>query len=198
MKWKCAVLLVLFFGSLVCADLPKNDVAVDSRMIIPRKNELYNHTFGTAGAPAWSFYSDSNTGIYRGGSDELGISTGGNTRLWIDNTGNVGIGGTPAAASSAGNLSLFNGTVPTGSETDGIVLYAEDVAASSELKVRDEAGNITTLSPHHTINDKPLSEDMAWSFYSERHGKYVHVDMLKVIRLVEKLAEQDLVTIGEV
>jgi hypothetical protein len=29
-----------------------------------------------------------------------------------------------------------------------VQLYAEDVTASSELRVRDEAGNVTTLSPH--------------------------------------------------
>lgn len=36
--------------------------------------------------------------------------------------------------------------VPTSSLTDGVRLYVEDVSGSAELKVRDEAGNIITLS----------------------------------------------------
>ena len=46
MKWKVVVLLVLFLGSFVLAEQPKNDVGVDVRILIPRKNELYNHTAG--------------------------------------------------------------------------------------------------------------------------------------------------------
>lgn len=47
-----------------------------------------------------------------------------------------------------GVISLFNYTEPTGSVTDGVLLYAKDVSSSSELFVRDEAGNKTQLSPH--------------------------------------------------
>lgn len=104
------------------------------------------------------------------------------------------LNGTAAPASGVGTFAIFNGTAPTGSVTDGIVLYAEDVSSSSELKVRDEAGNVTTLSPHNfdLIPEGP-SEDMAWSYYSERDGKRINVDMLKAIRLLEKLSGEKLV-----
>ena len=90
-------------------------------------------------------------------------------------------------------------TVPTASIAEGVLLYAEDVTASSELKVRDEAGNITTLSPHNfTLVQK--SEPMAWSFYSENHklGKKINVDMLKVVRLLEDLTGEKLVYIADI
>ena len=108
--------------------------------------------------------------------------------------GNVLIGGTIQPASATLALCLSNGTAPTGSIADGVVLYAEDVSASSELKVRDEAGNVTTLSPHNfdLIPDGP-SEDMAWSYYSERDGKRINVDMLKAIRLLEQISGEKLV-----
>jgi hypothetical protein len=108
--------------------------------------------------------------------------------------GNVLIGGTIQPASATLALCLSNGTAPTGSITDGVVLYAEDVSASSELKVRDEAGNVTTLSPHNfdLIPDGP-SEEMAWSYYSERDGKRINVDMLKAIRLLEQISGEKLV-----
>jgi hypothetical protein len=38
------------------------------------------------------FTSDTNTGIYRPGSDNIAISTGGTERVRVDNNGKVGIG----------------------------------------------------------------------------------------------------------
>jgi hypothetical protein len=93
-----------------------------------------------------------------------------------------------------GTFTVFNGTAPTGSVTDGVILFAQDISSSSELRVRDEAGNVTTLSPHNfeLIPEGP-SEEMAWSYYSERDGKRINVDMLKAIRLLEKLSGEQLV-----
>lgn len=135
-----------------------------------------------------------------------GISTG--VAFQIDNStptelfkvldnANVSINAAGFGTSAAGVLAIKNGTAPSTSPADGIQLYAEDVASSSELKVRDEAGNTTVLSPHHfdQIPDGK-SEEMAWSFYSERHGKYINVDMLKVVRMVESLTNEQLVFIG--
>jgi hypothetical protein len=114
--------------------------------------------------------------------------------LTLDANRNLLLNGTAAPASGVGTFAIFNGTAPTGSVTDGCVLYTEDVSSSSELKVRDEAGNVTTLSPHNfeLIPEGP-SEDMAWSYYSERDGKRINVDMLKAIRLLEKLSGEQLV-----
>lgn len=117
-----------------------------------------------------------------------------NALMSVDSAGNVLIGGTATPTSSAGNIVLYNGTAPAGNATNGIVLYAEDVSSSSELKVRDEAGNVTTLSPHNfeLIPEGP-SEEMAWSYFSERDGKRINVDMLKAIRVLEKLSGEQLV-----
>lgn len=118
-------------------------------------------------------------------------------RMRIDASGNLLLGGTASPASATKSLAIFNGTVPTASVTDGVVLYAQDVSSSSELRVRDEAGNITTLSPHSfdLIPEGP-SEDMAWSYYSERDGKRINVDMLKAIRLIEQITGEKLVHIA--
>lgn len=112
----------------------------------------------------------------------------------IDASGNMLLGGTASPASATAALAIFNGTAPTGSVTNGVVLYSEDVSSSAELKVRDEAGNVTTLSPHNfsLIPDGP-SEEMAWAFYSERNGKSINVDMLKMVRVLERLSGEKLV-----
>ena len=121
-------------------------------------------------------------------------STSSSEAMRIDSSGNVGIGTSSFGASSVGNLHLGNGTAPTGSITNGVILYSEDVSSSAELKVRDEAGNVTTLSPHNfeLIPEGP-SEELAWSYYSERDGKAINIDMLKAIRLLENLSGEKLV-----
>jgi hypothetical protein len=51
---------------------------------------------GTATEPGIRFENDTNTGIYRPGADQLAISTNGTGRLFVDASGNVGIGTTPS------------------------------------------------------------------------------------------------------
>ena len=133
------------------------------------------------------------------GDDHFHFKVSPNGSAWtealvLNTAGNVLIGGTANPASAAKALVIFNGTAPTGSVTDGVVLFAADISASSELRVRDEAGNVTTLSPHNfgDIPEGP-SEPMAWAYRSERNGKTISVDMLRVIRLVEKLTGESLV-----
>jgi len=127
-------------------------------------------------------------------SQELQFFNGTTQALTLDANRNLLLNGTSAGTSAVGTLTIFNGTAPTASVTDGIILYAQDVSSSSELKVRDEAGNVTTLSPHNfsLIPDGP-SEDMAWAYYSEKSGKRINVDMLKLARMVEKLTGEKLV-----
>ena len=159
-------------------------------------NAYYNSGWKYVGTGAATQYQ-ANGGLHKWFTAPSG--TAGNAitftqALTLDASGNLLLGGTNAGASSAASLAIFNGTAPTGSVTNGIILYAEDVSSSSELKVRDEAGNVTTLSPHNfsLIPDGP-SEDMAWAYYSEKGGKRINVDMLKLARMVEKLTGEKLV-----
>ena len=62
---------------------------------------------------------------------------------------------------------------------NGCKLYAKDVTDSSELFVRDEAGNITQLSPHNSDNGE-------WWFNSTRNGKVFRVHMEKLVRFLQE------------
>ena len=47
---------------------------------------------GTAAAPSIAFTGDSNTGIYSPGADQVAVATNGTGRLFVDASGNVGVG----------------------------------------------------------------------------------------------------------
>ena len=120
-------------------------------------------------------------------------------RVRLDENGNFLLGGTATPTSSVGNLCLFNGTIPAASVSNGVVLYAQDVS-TSELKVRDEAGNITVLSPHNFDLIGERSEPMAWSYASKNAftGKEVAVDMMRVIRALEKLTGEKYIKMRDI
>ena len=60
-------------------------------------------------------------------------------------------------------------------------IYAKDDSSSAEVFVRDEAGNVTKISPHN--------EEGEWEYYSKntKTGKTVRVNMEEMIRDIEKL-----------
>jgi hypothetical protein len=65
-----------------------------------------NLPLGSASAPAYRFQGDTNTGIYSPGADQVAISTNGVGRLFIDASGNVGIGAIPT--NYAGYVNFVN------------------------------------------------------------------------------------------
>ena len=58
--------------------------AHDSYNYIPQK--IYGGD-GSAGAPMYNFWNDSNTGMFRYGTDQLGFTTAGTTRMVVKNAG---------------------------------------------------------------------------------------------------------------
>jgi len=134
-------------------------------------------------------HSNMDTGIGFSSGPKVHLIVDGANRFECDQNGNIGLGGPSYGTSAAGVFAIANGTAPASSPANAVQLYAEDVTSSSELKVRDEAGNITTLSPHHfTMIER--SEPMAWSYYSCNPfvGKEINIDMMRVVRKVEELS----------
>lgn len=65
---------------------------------------------GGVGTPAFSFDGDTDTGMFRQGSDTLGFATGGTQKLQIDNTGITVFGNTTASRSLVLREASNNGT----------------------------------------------------------------------------------------
>ena len=77
-------------------------------------------------------------------------------------------------------IALTVGSDPSGA-TNKAHIYAKDESSSAEVFVRDEAGNVTKISPHNEEGD--------WEYYSRntKTGKTVRVNMEEMIRDIEKL-----------
>ena len=85
------------------------------------------HPLGAAATPSLTFTGDTNTGLYSPGADQVAISTNGTGRLFVDASGNVGVG------------SVSTSSFQSASST---VLSLRDTASSNiaSLKVLGGAG----------------------------------------------------------
>ncbi|MBN2393485.1 MAG: LamG domain-containing protein [Anaerolineae bacterium] len=178
---------------------------------VTRVGEIYLRALGS---PLYTNWMEIQTEMIAAKNSQIRIksqaptSYTGQVSLEVDINGGAGIqpylrlsnyGSTYESLATNCVISIVNSTAaPSSSVTNGVLLYAQDVSASSELRVRDEAGNVTTLSPHNfdLIPEGP-SESMAWAYYGERDGIAINVDMLKLARLMEKLTGEKLVYISE-
>ena len=77
-------------------------------------------------------------------------------------------------------IALTVGSDPS-TVADKAHIYAKDESSSAEVFVRDEAGNVTKISPHNDQGE--------WEYYSKnvKTGKTVRINMEEMIRDIEKL-----------
>jgi microcystin-dependent protein len=72
-----------------------NSVAADGQTTI---TGALKHSNGTVAAPSLTFASDTDTGLYRVGADQVGVAIGGANVGTFGSTGYIGLGGTPVGS----------------------------------------------------------------------------------------------------
>ncbi len=92
---------------------------------------------GSAASPSLTFSSDTNTGIFRPGVDQLGLVTNGATRLFINATGQVGIG-----TASPGALFDVAGQIKATSFLENVFTITDAAA----FEVNPSNGNIQLVT----------------------------------------------------
>ena len=91
-------------------------------------DSIAQYPAGSAAVPTITFTGDTNTGIYSPGADQLAISTGGSGRLFVDASGNVGVG------TATTNWSLLDGLiVQTGNGYAGINIASSSATDNAYL-----------------------------------------------------------------
>ena len=120
----------------------------DERMRITSTGQIQSNGLGSAVSPALSFTTDTNTGIYSPGADQLAISTGGNGRLFVDANGNVGVG-------AVQNTSKFNVLTGTSNST---IMELTGASAGRGLKISTYA---------NVANDAGVLIEAPWLNYGQ-------------------------------
>jgi len=127
------------------------------------------------------------------GFDDLALEVDSSNNVKFNDNVMLGTATTPASATNS--LVLANGTVPTGSVTNAVILYAEDVSSSSELKVRDEAGNIATLSANVVEYPADMAVSSEYPYVTLRENAYndtrTYIALNRMAELVQELSRRE-------
>jgi hypothetical protein len=125
---------------------------------------------GSVGSPSFTFSSDTNTGIFRPGADQLALVTNGANRVFVNSTGQVGLGTTsPDAVLTVNGVGSFgagavgapsiarSGDLDTGVWFPAANTLAVSTAGAERLRVLSD-GRLTynsgaTGSPIVTISE---------------------------------------------
>jgi len=118
----------------------------------PTFSRLYSGS-GTLLLPAYSFSGDTDTGMWSPTADTLAWSTGGNERMVVDQSGNVGIGTTspinPLSVEGAADMgSLSLGSTPNYTQTRLLKVYDDGGSGGARVSVIGTTG----------ISNKPAIE----------------------------------------
>ena len=131
--------------------------------------------------------NNQNTIRVYGSSQRVGInqphgSTTANGAL--DVTGEVMITG---SAHIDNNIAIKAAAGDPSTLDDCAHIYAKNVLSTAELFVRDEAGNVTKISPHNSQGE--------WEYFSKntKTGKVFRVNMEKMIRKLEEITGESFI-----
>ena len=113
---------------------------------------------GSVGAPSYSFTGDADTGLFASGADAIGLVTGGTSRLAIDSSGNINIGGTTTIAKTVSGT--FEGLVLNNSGAS--VDVVGNISKLSFQQNSVNAGEIRSVSTEDFTSSAKQSADLTF------------------------------------
>jgi hypothetical protein len=133
------------------------------RLRITTAGQIQSAGLGSAASPALSFTTDTNTGIYSPGADQVAISTNGTGQLFVNSAGQVGIG-----TNGAQNKPLH---IYSGANDSEIRLQTNSgTEQNAYLTLRNSGGNLDFYSVNGDIVLNPGNTAAAYFKASGRLG----------------------------
>lgn len=132
--------------------LQNSGATISDAGIFTLSGAIYNIN-GGAGVPAYTFASDTNTGMYRPSTDTLGFTCGGDDKVWILSSNTVQFRLASAETQSILN-SVSDGSISFGADTGGtaggnIQLYGSTHASlANTIQIR--SGSTTRIQTNGT------------------------------------------------
>jgi hypothetical protein len=145
---------------------------------------------GSTGAPAFSFGSDTNTGMWSPSADAIAFSTAGSERLRVDSSGRVVVGATSVNASAQLEVtSTTRGFLPPRMTTvqrdaiatppDGLVVYNTTIGA---LEVRQGGVWVNPTTAGVVNTPATLDTDFTNEFYTARRSARTFAQLIDFTR----------------
>jgi hypothetical protein len=143
--------------------LPIVDVSNNVTKKISISTLLKATPLGSAAAPAIAIDGDPNTGIYSPGADQLAVSTAGTGRLFIDSSGNVGIG----TSSPAARLHVigFEAHIESPTANDGFLRFT-NTSGSMSIGMSGAATNALLIADR-------INSQVAYTYNGGASGSHV-------------------------
>ena len=124
---------------------------------------------GSAGTPAFSFSSDPDTGVYRSGTNEVSLSTGGVRALTLAPNSNVSLGrDAPDFAGGQGVVNFSDvATAPVGVLSQGGLLYV----SGRDMFFHDQTGTFQKITG--VGGDSSSTDNLVVSMTSDTTGRHI-------------------------
>jgi hypothetical protein len=153
-------LRILANGNVGIADInPTEKLVVNGNIAISGTNGSFIASIGDASPhndPVYTFTGDTDTGMFRAATNQLGFSTSGNEAMRIIANGNVGIGIT-----NPGAMFVVDGTVRFSDLTTGTSNLAVCMNSATGEIIQSSALNCTTSSQRYKSNIQDLDAGLA-------------------------------------
>ena len=179
----------------------EHNVAMGHDALSKINNSNYNTAIGSLSGNELTNMGDNNTfiGANATASNTLlsnATAIGANAIVTSSNTIQLGDENVTLVKTEGAILLGLNGMLADGNAG----FYSrKSESAVAQLIVFDSDSNESIVSPHNFELIGTPSEDMAWSFYSKnsKKGKQINVDMMKMVRLVERLSGEKLIHLAD-